>query len=543
MKIIKLSLSLKKEEYSREYEKYRPMKKIKEYITLGLCILGVFTSCYDDKGNYDYHDIQKIRIDTTGLDRTLWQNVLQGDSIFIRPEVIVPEGTDTDLRYYWLAYPQYYGPVQDGNAMVYPPADTLSTHKHLAIKMTLKPATYNIVYIVENLKTGLREFMSFYSTIQKTLETGLFVLQEFDGNTDVDIIRTDRSMMGTPTRAKRYYSSVYDNPVPGKPLFLNFCRSYSYPNDYFYLFTDREGLRLSGQDFTLMEKFDEMFYTVPNYNPQGYTFLNNAEFLINDGKLYLLYINQANDRKFSAAIAGDYNLAPFFPDETITTWQPVEGQMNYQMVVYDQKKQGYLPLQSYASEFTRFKEKDPEALFDVNHIGYKLLYAGSGYEKYFYSIFEDEAGKRYLYLPKFTNIVDNGNLAQEKGIYDLSACADIEHAKFWSVCGAGPIMVYATGNGFYSFNYQGTGDSQLLYNFPSNLEVTCLYLWRPGGHPADSRVVWIGAWDKSAGKGYLYEFEIGPASGLLEANPFGKQVNNPEIFEDFGRIEYMIFKL
>lgn len=519
------------------------MKKIINHIGIGFFLLSFFTSCYDDKGNYVYHDIETLKIDTTGLDRYLWSNVLQGDSIIIRPQIILPEGETANLKYYWLAYPQYYGPVQDGNAMIYPPADTLSTEKDLAVKIMLKPATYNIIYIVENTVTGLREFMSFYTTVQKTLETGLFILQEFDGNTDVDIIRTDRTMMGTPTRVKKYYSFIYGAPLEGKPLFLNFCRSYTYPNDYFYLFTDKKGQRLSGQDFTLMEEFDQMFYNIPTFKPEGYTFLNNTEFLVNDGKLYLLYVNQANDRKFSAAVAGDYRLAPYFPNETITTWQPVPGQMNYNMVVYDQKKERYLPLNPYASQFSQFKEKAEDAPFDVNNIGLKLLYAESGFEKYFYSIFEDNAGKKWLYLPKFANIVDNGNLAQENGIYDLSGCTDIANARFWGICGAGPIMVYATENGLYSYSFQGNGKSNELYSFPSHLQITSLCLWRPGGHPMDSRVVWVGAWDDVQKKGYLYEFEIGPASGVLETNPFGKQVQNPEIFNDYGKIKHLIFKL
>lgn len=519
------------------------MKRMKYYSGLVLCFWMLFASCYDDKGNYDYHDVLKVKIDTAGLDRTLWNSVLQGDSLFIRPKVVIPEGENARLKYYWLAYPQYYGPIQDGNAMVYPPADTLSVERELAVKMMLKPATYNIVYIVQNEMNGLCEIMNFSTTVQKTLETGLFVLQEFDGNTDVDIIRTDRSMIGTPTRARKYYSSVYGAPIPGKPLFLNFCRSYSFPNDYFYLFTDQQGMRLSGEDFTLMETFEDMFYQAPAYKPEGYTFLNNTEFLINDGQLYTLYINQANDRKFSAAIAGNYMLAPYFPNETITTWQPVENQMNYNMIVYDQKNQKYRPLQVYASQFAQFKEKAEEAPFDVNNIGLKLLYAGSGFEKYFFSVFEDQNQKRWLYLPKFANIADNGNLAQENGIYDLGGCTDIANARYWAVCGAGPVMVYATENALYTYNYQSTGESNRLYSFPANLKVTSLYLWRPGGHPADSRIIWLGAWDEGAQKGYLYEFEIGPVSGVLEANPFGKQVDNPEIFDGFGKIEHLIFKL
>ena len=72
-------------------------------------------------------------------------------------------------------------------------------------------------------------------------------------------------------------------------------------------------------------KYDVDKEQTENFNPQNAFYTNSCDFLVNDGKLHVLYANKANDRKFSAPVAGDYTSDSFLMKNTRTTWRPVEG--------------------------------------------------------------------------------------------------------------------------------------------------------------------------------------------------------------------------
>lgn len=110
------------------------------YLLLALVVLsltGTLTACYSDEGNYDYlpeEEAGKITIDTIGIANrlALSQNMNPGDTIVFEPNVHYahPER----LRYRWFVLPMTrgtYQPVQNGNIMEYPAADTIACTKKL----------------------------------------------------------------------------------------------------------------------------------------------------------------------------------------------------------------------------------------------------------------------------------------------------------------------------------------------------------------------------------------------------------------------------
>ena len=105
-----------------------------------------------------------------------------------------------------------------------------------------------------------------------------------------------------------------------------------------------------------MNDWSDMFYDTPeNFNPETSFFTNNCDFLINDGKLHVLYANKANDRKFSAPIAGDYEAAPYLMYSTRASWRPVTGAINAYQVIYDEKNKRFRPYFSNGTSVTAFK--------------------------------------------------------------------------------------------------------------------------------------------------------------------------------------------
>jgi hypothetical protein len=524
------------------------MKNLIRYILLFIFSSVALSACYDDDGNYEYltyEEVGDIVIDTAGVANrnTLLMQHNIGDHITLEWNVkyIYPE----NLRYYWIAYQYPYQAVQKGNAMVYPPADTLSKAKKLDWTVNLEPGWWTYVFVAEDSVRGLRSsYKQTYGTINKPgAKAGLYILSEYDGQSDIDFYTSGLSLIhGGDSFTPHYYSGLQGKMIPGKPRFI------SYGKEYYYVFTEDNGYRLNTSGLTLMEDFSGMFYDLPTYNPQAVSNINNGEFLINDGKLHVFYTNKANERKFSAPIVGDYQAGSYLSSMTRTTYAPVVGAISADQVIFDEKNLAFRPYFALATSVSQFKTTLPGAFVDANRLPAKPVISFSSNGGQTYSILQD-GGKPYLYVTNFYNVVDDGDLSAlgSNSVIDLSGCINITQAKYFCSSTAGIAFFYATDKGVYSFTpSSGQTDAVTLYQCAANEEVTSLYQMIPGGFPTQGCVLWIGVWDSSAHQGKLVEFEIDPASGRPRSqwgHQYGNNIDeNPRIIPGFGKIKSMIIK-
>ena len=84
------------------------------YICLGLMLLSI-VSCYDDEGNYDYHDINEV---TFGEINTMYNVLLNIDTLKIDVgdfvEMSQGDLTDTDrFEYLWVIFSPSNSQVKD----------------------------------------------------------------------------------------------------------------------------------------------------------------------------------------------------------------------------------------------------------------------------------------------------------------------------------------------------------------------------------------------------------------------------------------------
>ena len=105
------------------------------YILLGIMLLSI-VSCYDDEGNYDYHDINEV---TFGEINTMYNVLLNIDTLKIDVgdfvEMSQGDLTDTDrFEYLWVIFSPSDSHVKD----------TISTDRVLSYPVTLAPGTYNL---------------------------------------------------------------------------------------------------------------------------------------------------------------------------------------------------------------------------------------------------------------------------------------------------------------------------------------------------------------------------------------------------------------
>lgn len=524
------------------------MKAIIKYTFVGLLFLSmIITSCMEDKGNYDYTPVSPIKIDTIGntLARIDFNNAAIGNLLKFKPVVTYTKDL-TKLQYYWFIYAYYYVSVQEGNAIVWPQPDTICRSHELDWIVDAKPGSYNMQFMVVDPETGLSAFQNYYLNIpSKGTKSGLYILSEYNGATDIDLYGSALALIiGGDHFTPKYYSSTHaGEQIQGTPRFI------SYGKDSYYAFSEQEGLRLSPDGLQLMDEFNGMFYNTPAYNPQKVMYTNNCEFILNDGKLHVMYTSKANDRKFSAPIAGTYQAGySFLANMTKTTYSPVVGAITSDQVIFDISSNAFRPYFPMASAISQFKETVPTAFLDANNLGNApvAIFEGNGGKTY---CIMHNNGKDSLYVFNFYNRVDNGDLSAAGGNskVSLEGCQGIAQAKYFASGNSGSAFFYATIQSVYSFSYtSGQTAQENIYQCGANEEVTCLYQMPSGGFPTAGCVLWIAVWNSQTNQGKLVEFEIDPATGKIRSQwggTFAPSHSNPHITEGFGKIKSMIIKM
>ena len=162
--------------------------KICRYIGFSF-VLAMFllTSCFDDKGNYDYKEIGEAVIKaipgvTDNGDKLV---CLENEHIQLTPELEFKEGTTAeDYEFIWYRYPQQ----PQGTYQHYEQGDTLAMTRNLDYRIVDSPRDYWLVYKVINKKTGAQNEQRFEFIISAV--NGWIVLDEdAAGNGDLQIIR------------------------------------------------------------------------------------------------------------------------------------------------------------------------------------------------------------------------------------------------------------------------------------------------------------------------------------------------------------------
>lgn len=532
-------------------------RNIKSFLLTGLMCYGIavgYISCAEDDGNYDYlpdSEVSKIEleVDEEKTPNTYAIHTMSpGDEIeyYLSVKYSKPE----NLQYRWFVLKSYYNTYraeQVGNAMVYPPADTICYEKDLKWTCDLEPGTYLLYCKAEDPTNGLTGYYSLdsYLTVNSAgTKSGLYLLTERDGETDIEVFTSDLMLIynGLETNYK-YYSTATGHTLEGKPVFIKGTHTGKASKNGYLVATYKNLYRLSADGLTTINTWDDMFYTTPaTFNPQTSFFINNCECLINDGKMHVIYANQPNDIKFSEPIAGDYEAYPFLMRETRTTWRPVAGAINALQVIYDQKNQCFRPYFSGATSVSAFKSTVSEAYVDANKVPGNVKAVFQGGSNYTCVITEID-GTYYLYRYCFYNVVDNGDLSAdgERSIIDLSGCEDIANATMFASNIKGYAFYYATPKGVFSFTPSSGGTtSNTVYTCESGEEVTSVYIWGSagGGWPTSDCAMFIGVWNEGQKDGKLVQYEMDIDAGVPTSmwGPMFGAPDNPVVTTGWGKI-------
>ncbi len=297
--------------------------------------------CYDDKGNYNYTDINEVGIKT---DETLNVRLPKGDdSTLVR---IIPELSQTlsdnesNLSFLWTKVADILEePVEYGTQKIcslYVKAGT----KDFKIRLTVTDASTTVKWYKEIALKMIPPFSNTY-----------FVLQEIGGNSVLGAVDGEGDAgMVIPNVYKE--ETGKELPIAGKPIALVGNEKYGsvcpLPESFYYLYGCNKKQRtiaiVTGEDVMVLnaenfknihtDRLNGMMRCIHGFTPKPEKLLSVedlGEVLINDGKLY--WANMDGYSLFRTVTTAN---AETFSAQNVGTL----GKKGY--IVYDDSKQRFL---------------------------------------------------------------------------------------------------------------------------------------------------------------------------------------------------------
>lgn len=498
------------------------MKKILLFVFSALALFNL-SSCFEDEGNYDYIDLPRFLVDTTGVNMSM--TVTQFEQLSV-PSRLVYDGNKSDLDFYWVVYEAgTYGENI---------SDTIATTENFNQPVTFSPGSYLLEFLAVVKETGRRSSMQYNLTVESAVGSGLLVFYKKGNECDVDIVKT-KTLIGSLTEEKivrNIYSRVEDNlKLTGTPLVIDHASGLG----HIELYTDTEAAWVSPDDMGKMAEFNTMFWDTPaTCKPQGYVRQNNSQILfVNDGEVFYLNGN------------GFYNDNPviLFPGGVATPGESyysapwVMFAYNVVPYLYDMENGRFLVGGSWSSVLQTVS--DPK----LQNLNMDLNFMTRGYSPsryYAYAVMKEKGSNGWHVYAMITQ----GNPAgcQLMADFDMTNAPEFTASKYYDFSTVSPLLYYASATGLYVCPFDLDSATPAIpsvasWTCPAGEEITYMRLFTESGvglsESVANKLLIVGTWNGSEGKVYILKTDM--ASGVIDSTP----VNT---FGGFGKIGSIAFK-
>jgi len=251
--------------------------KIKNTI-IYVVVMFILFGCYEDKGNYDYKEINEIEISGIQMNSYIRH---YGDTLQIKPELKFSGDTARNLKFTWLLnMNEVIGTAKD---LTYVISDTLSSNEHL-------------LFCIEDVDTGYKVQSEGVSlSLSSHFQSGWLVLSERENKSCLDFFNRNLVDEEESTyELKEYYNIFRESEkfdLGDEPVCLHeHWRDGN--NDPGHVLVVQGGkntcLDLYGNTLRLSQNTADEFITLPeNFNPKDVLFAQNYSYILNnDGKLF-----------------------------------------------------------------------------------------------------------------------------------------------------------------------------------------------------------------------------------------------------------------
>lgn len=511
------------------------MRKIILFLAMiGGVISGLMTSCYDDKGNYNYTTLDEVVIDTAGLNILPAYSLSRYDRLTMEPNILfngerVNDNENAPLDYLWTIYT-----ANTGN-MTYV-TDTIGTSAKLDAEITPLAGAYIVQLTVSNRNTGIQEYFKIQCQVEESITAGWMVMYECadkPGHTDIGLVVNSLVKKNITAAQEREFWNLYQasnqEPLKGTPIrIIRPLQNIASGTDPVICLTTEELVSANNATFVKTSSFEDFFYNAPTtvntiwYGPSGRVM--NRHFLINDNKIHTVsYVSITGGGNYMGdAKSGDYG--------ELASWGSDVSSSN-DAVVYDQTNGRFYHIIQYTSAVAPFEAQSPTAAFDVNNVGMKLLMGdwgkadGNPMTAYDYLLME-KGNERYLAIANFNGSAADTNVGI--GMYNITNSPDIMNATSMTSAALGEYVLYGASNKVYNLEYNSSTTAKVAWTAPSaDEEVTCVRLNKfyfasfmiAGILPNPNTVVHIATWNENTHEGKLYQYSVNPATGEIYGEP------------------------
>lgn len=449
---------------------------MKNYIFICISAVCLYcTGCYKDKGNYDLHPINEVKLSSEGGDTI---KIYQFDTLRIAAKIEQTlAGTTDNLSYKWKVFEYPGGSVVN---------EVLGENKDLAAAIKVNPGKYTLLYTVRDNNTGVDFFKEYYMEVNSIYNEGWIVMEDHGDLQDLSMITPSGNVL------HNIYAIANNGAhLPEKSFSIKVLNTYLSDQDI-YIIGKNGGVMVDYVSFKMQSNYANWFFAPPDVIKPMSVFYNKlgvAGFLVNNNELYALPFSSGGARKFGAPYKGDYVISPIsFP------------MMNNDFaILYDTKNQRFLKHEK--NKLIPLISPEGSA-FDLNNINKQLVYGGVSNNDYYNCLFKDNgADKFYVYRINTSAAV----IAAEK--YDVDDAPGLKDAKFYASSGVYLQLYYTVNNKVYLLDIPAQ-KARLLYTFPESTAITAMKLKQAQSilisYPDNNKLMTIATYEHNEGKVYTF---------------------------------------
>lgn len=433
------------------------MEKYVIFLFLGVYLL---TACFDDKGNYDYTDINELTI--SGIQDSEYSAIAFVDTFRLTPniEYSLPS-KEEDFEYSWKLMPMSMDvkDVEEGEDFI------VGREKNLNLIVNQKAGKYVGFFLAKDKKTGVTWRKKFSMQVRTLTSEGWLILCDEAGKARMDLmidVNENEHLV-----ARNIWSN--DDFETGKPLDLMFTYHHYDAGTHTLLVTEKGTFDLDVHDLHVGE--DNNFKWRFGVTPEKVN-IKDSEISFYSDKEYWAVIDEQGDL-YTSSFA-DYGsvfefpvnsldgqpikLAPFIGVHYVWVWQVVVAPF----LLYDETNAQFLAFRSGAV-YPSFPIFSGETLFDAK-TGKEFVHGESMKTGYTRVVLKDPNEARY-YFYGFQFL--NGEKFEQTHYGEIQG-PELEEVKYFAFHHQFPYLFYATGNKVYQVDMTSpqTPAKEIL-NFPN----------------------------------------------------------------------------
>lgn len=538
--------------------------KIK-YILRLLVFAGLLSSCYEDKGNYDYQAMNDITISLPLPDGNT--EYVLGDILNIQPELVFAQGIKSEsLTYSWT----FNGTEISTESVLKWTVDKEAQYKDLRLAIT-------------DQDTGITYYGSAMISVTSVyVNDGWIVLSEKDGKTMLSYLRSTRKEVEEDGKTTTVYDcavtkDVYALSNGGEilgsgPVSINqhFVSQWDSQDKTSWLWLVQKGgqgcVDISGSTYKIAGSLEDMF--LDGGYPEGFEPQQVYD-------LFLLSLAVGTDGRIYTRVKDTellFNTSQFLNEPVLSyNGKPIDGTMIVNepsfvdqggVLLYDKNSKRYLHVCDYASytgavysgkvvapviQNEEIYEEHPTWARVDDMTGYKIHYLGVyAYQEYgsntdggYRAVIEKEGtGDFYIQDFRISNygksatIVSHNKISEFKGLIGGGA-KNVYSLCFYQEEGK-PYLVFSRDNILYLYKFDGDPGNRLipLHTFPQNITSIAT------GGGSYEQYAGVGTED---GEFYVFNLYQDVIEEVIKTGDSEKKIVFHE--KDFGKVVQVIYKL